>query len=201
MVRLLTFTLCFCLVLAGICSGGQNSRVKAALHVVPHEDRDCSTGVPVITDCTEISTTYEGCGGFDVFPVFFDLVEVTSLQYGLTWPSDWGTCVFTPCAGDQVEGAISAPGDGVTHIWNECHETSVVVTGFAWFEPVSPPATISLAVDPAAGFIGPTDCNGGRDFLIGLAAAGLCGIPGEDPCDCGCPVDPQTWSAIKGLFK
>jgi hypothetical protein len=189
------------LVLTGICSGGQNFQVKAALHVLPHEDRDCSTDFFNDTATTEIYTTYEGCGGFDVFPVFFDLVEVTRLQYGLTWPSDWGTCVFTPCAGDQVEGAISSPGDGVTHMWDVCYETSVVVTGFAWFGPVAPPATISLTVNPTASFIGPTDCSGSSDFLIGLAAAGVCGIPGEDPCDCGCPVDPQTWGAIKRLFE
>ncbi len=180
---------------------GSNLYYKAALHVLPHESRTCTAAWPVITACAGITTAHPGCGDFDVFPVFFDLVEVGRIEYGLTWPAQWGDCVFTPCAGDNVVGGIVSPGDGIAHEWDRCFQAEIVIPGYAWFSPTVTPGQITLATNPLTGFLGATDCDGVRDFAIGLAASGVCGIPGEDPCACGCASEPRTWSGIKSMFR
>jgi hypothetical protein len=180
---------------------GRNLSLKAAVHVVPHQERSCETGVPEIEDCVEISETLSGCAAFDAFPVFYDVVEVKRVDYALTWPAEWGSCSFTPCAGDYVEGDISLPGDSMTHTWNQCVETWSVVTGYATFGPPSVSGYIGMAAHAEAGFLGTTDCSGVRDLPIGRAFAGVCGVPGEDPCDCGCPTGGVSWSAVKAFFR
>ena len=187
--------------ISGAALAGSNLYYKAALHVTPHEERTCTTGRPEITDCAEIATVYPGCDDFDVFPVFFDLVEVGRVEYGLSWPVQWGDCVFTPCAGDNIIGDIVSSGDGIAHEWDQCYQAEIVIPGYAWFSSPVTPGQIVLTTDPLTGFLGATDCDGARDFAIGLAASGVCGMPGEDPCDCGCGSEPRTWSAIKSMFR
>jgi hypothetical protein len=182
-------------------TAGSNLFYKAALHVVPHEERTCEAAWPEITDCAQVNTTYEGCYDFDVFPVFFDLVEVGRLEYGMSWPAGWGDCLFTACAGDRTLGGIVSPGDGIAHEWDECHQAEIVVPGYAWFSSTVTPGQIVLVANPSTGFFGATDCDGARDFAIGVAASGVCGIPGEDPCTCGCGVEASTWSEIKTMFR
>jgi hypothetical protein len=200
MAKILVIALSTLLVVAVAVSAGSNSGFKMSFHVLPHEDRSCGSNWPVITGCSEISNTYAVCGEIDVFPVFYDLVEVRSIEYGIDWPEDWGSCVFTPCAGDFVEGDIVTPGDGVAHEWTECYVAWSVVTGYAWLT-ASSPGIIVPVVNPATQAFGTRDCDGVGDLALGIASAGVCGIPAEDPCDCGCPVEPQTWSAIKGMFR
>jgi hypothetical protein len=189
------------LLLVPIVAAGAADEVKVAIHVLPHEERSCGAGIPVITDCADIETTYDGCEAFDVFPVFFGLAEVNRIEYGLTWPVEWGDCVFTPCAGDRIVGDIAAPGDGVIHEWNECHSAWSIVTGFATFDAVSIPGGITPTVNPQTGLLVATSCSGGWVFATGLASAGVCGAQGDDPCACGCPSNPTTWGAIKSLFQ
>ena len=187
--------------LSGIALAGSNLSFKAALHIVPHEERTCISGWPEITDCSEINTVYPGCDDFDVFPVFFDLAEVRRIEYGLAWPAAWGDCAFTPCAGDNITGAIVSPGDGIAHEWDACRQAEIVVPGYAWFSSMSTPGQIVLTVNPLTAFLGATDCAGTRDFAIGLAASGVCGMPGDDPCSCGCGSEAHTWGGIKSMFR
>ena len=147
------------------------------------------------------ATTTEPGFSVDAFPVFYNLNFVSSVDFGLTWPAAWGSCIYTPCAGDDVEGDIVNPGDGVLHRWSECRQTWAVIPGYASFGPPDPPAQIALTTNPTTGSIGTTDCKGLRDLAILLAAAGVCGTPGDDPCSCGCPMEAQTWSSIKFLFR
>jgi hypothetical protein len=155
----------------------------------------------VITDCADIVTSYGGCGEFDAFPVFFQLAEASMIEYGLNWPPDWGSCVYASCTGDNVIGDIVRPGDGMIHEWNDCQEVWGVIAGYAWFDAPPAPGVIVPTVNPVSGRFGVTDCNGSWDLAIGTASSGVCGVPGDDPCDCGCPADPKTWSEIKALFK
>ena len=187
--------------LASAALAGSNLSYKGALHVVAHQPRGCDTSWPAIGACGEIRTTYPACSDFDVFPVFFDLVEVRRIEYAITWPADWGACIYTACAGDNVIGDIAYPGDGIAHEWNDCYRTGIVIPGYAHFEGPVSPGLLVLTPNPETGFLGATDCTGRRDFAIGLTAAGVCGIPGEDPCDCGCGQEYQTWGAIKALFE
>lgn len=197
----LTAAMLLILSLSGTAPAGSNLYYKAALHVTTHEERTCDAGWPEITDCAGINTVYLGCGDFDVFPVFFDLAEVGRIEYALSWPAAWGDCVFTPCAGDNIIGDIVSSGDGIAHEWDQCYQAEIVLPGYAWFSSPATPGQIVLTTNPLTGFLGTTDCDGARDFAIGLAASGVCGIPGEDPCDCGCGSQPRTWSAIKSMFR
>lgn len=189
------------LLLAGTVLAGNNLYYKAALHIAPHEERTCEAGWPEIADCTEINTVFPGCDDFDVFPVFFDLAEARRLEYGLSWPAQWGDCVFMSCAGDHTTGSIVSTGDGIAHEWDQCHQAEVVVTGYAWFSSPVAPGQLILIPNPQTGFLGATDCDGTRDFAIGLAVSGVCGIPGDNPCDCGCASEPRTWSELKSMFR
>ena len=201
MNRALTLFILISLVLGGSASAGRNPDLKIAIHVVPHEDRSCGGPWPRITDCSEISSTYEGCDGFDVFPVFYDVSEVKRIEYGLTWPPGWGSCTFTACGGDIVTGDIVSPGDGVVHEWNECQFGWSLVPGYARFGPPAFPASVAPTSSSVTGSLGATDCHGEWNTPAGIASAGVCGVPGEDPCACGCGVDASSWSAIKAIFR
>jgi hypothetical protein len=200
-LMLVLATACMSIVFPASSMAGSNLYCKAALHVTSHEERTCDAGWPAIAECGDINTVFPGCDDFDVFPVFFDLAEVSRLEYALSWPAAWGDCVFIPCAGDHMAGGIASPGDGIAHEWDQCHLAEVVIPGYAWFSSPVTPGQIVLTANPATGFLGATDCNGTRDFVIGLAASGVCGIPGEDPCSCGCTSDLHTWGEIKRLFR
>jgi hypothetical protein len=201
MKRLTTVAILVVLVLATGALAGSNANYRFAVHIMPHETRTCSSNMPVITDCTQIVTTYGDCGEFDAFPVFYELTEVSRIEYGLKWPASWGSCIYTACAGDNVQGDIVWPGDGVIHEWNECQTFWGVVAGYAWFGPPAEPGIIVPTVNPGSGIFGVTDCQGSRDLAIGSASSGVCGIPGDDPCTCGCRSGSRTWSEVKALFK
>jgi hypothetical protein len=189
------------LLLSGTLLAGSNLSYKAALHVIRHDERTCTSGWPEIADCGGINTAYPGCDDFDVFPVFFDLTEVERIEYGLSWPVAWGACVYTPCAGDAIAGGIVLPGDGIAHDWDQCYQADMVIPGYATFSSPVTPGQIVITANPLTGFLGATDCGGTRDLSVGLAAAGVCGIPGEDPCSCGCGSELNTWGAVKSMFR
>jgi hypothetical protein len=201
MLRTLTLLTLISVGFGTAATAGMNTDHKIALHILPHQQGTCEAGFPEITDCGSIVTTYSGCNEFDVFPVFFDLTEVRRLEYGLNWPGQWGSCVYTPCAGDNVEGDIVQPGDGVVHEWADCQTGWAIIPGYAWFAAPSPPATLIAVPNPATGFLGVTDCSGDADPPIGIAASGICGVPGDDPCTCECALEVHTWSAVKSLFR
>lgn len=195
----IVFTLIFMVATSALA--GKNANYRFAVHIMPHETRTCSSNMPVITDCTEIVTTYSDCGEFDAFPVFYELTEVSRIEYGLNWPATWGSCIYTPCAGDNVLGDIVSPGDGMVHEWNECQTLWGMVAGYAWFGAPAAPGIIVPTVSPVSGVFGVTDCDGSRDLAVGISSSGICGMPGDDPCTCGCISETKTWSAVKVLFQ
>jgi hypothetical protein len=89
----------------------------------------------------------------------------------------------------------------MAHEWNECQQVWGVIAGYAWFDAPPVPGIIVPSVNPASGGFGVTDCSGSWDLAIGTASSGVCGFPGDDPCDCGCPSNSRTWSEIKALFE
>ncbi len=201
MTRLIAIGVLLVLVITSMAVAGRNSNYRFAVHIMPHETPTCSSNMPEITDCTDIVTSFNDCVEFDAFPVFYELTEVSRIEYGLNWPASWGSCVYTPCAGDNVTGDIVWPGDGMVHEWNDCQTFWGVIAGFAWFAAPPEPGIIIPTVSSVSGAFGATDCDGSRDLAIGTASSGVCGIPGDDPCTCGCVSEPKTWSAVKALFK
>jgi hypothetical protein len=200
MRRQITLTVVLSVVLASSLLAGKNTDYRFAVHLLPHEARACSSNIPEITDCTQIETTYEGCDDFDAVVIFYQLAEVSRIEYGLQWPASWGSCIYTACAGDNVIGDIVSPGDGMIHEWDTCQTTWSVVAGYAWFGAPAEPGIIVPTVSPVSGLFGATDCDGSRDLAIGIASSGVCGLPGDDACTCGCFSEPRTWSEIKALF-
>ena len=174
-----------------------------ALHVRAH-DSSCKS-IPAFLECTDILTTYEGCGDIDVIPVFFDLAEITVAEFGLQWPAEWGTCSFTRCGGDLALGGITNPGDGIAIAWSQCRQGGSLTPGFGWLQP-SGPGMISACPNPATGDIGVVNCAPSPgpyyDRPVRIYRAGVCGTAG-DRIECGGPqaVKPTTWGAIKAMFK
>jgi hypothetical protein len=200
MSRVFVLAAMLCLLLAAAGFAGMNGHHKVGLHILPHETRSCSENFPVITQCPEIIHTYPGCGEIDAFPVFFDLVEVTAVEYGLTWPATWGNCVYTACGGDVITGDIVSPGDGISHQWSSCLQEAVIIPGYAWLDIQGFGGVAAPTEHPGTGFIGTTDCDGMNDVPLGGYSAGVCGFPGDDPC-CLCGTQKTTWGEIRMMFR
>lgn len=190
----------FCVLLFTAGFAGSNATHKIGLHVLPHDARSCSENFPVITQCPEIIHSYPGCGEIDVFPVFFDVVEVSAIEYGLFWPPVWGNCVYTTCSGDVTSGNIVSSGDGISHHWSNCHQAWVIIPGYAWLDIQGLAGAIAPVANPGTGFIGTTDCDGLSDVPVGAYSAGVCGVPGDDPC-CLCGTEKTTWGQIRMMFR
>ncbi|MFH1313840.1 MAG: hypothetical protein ABIJ00_11530 [Candidatus Eisenbacteria bacterium] len=200
MLRIYVLAALLCVLLSAAGFAGSNEKHKVALHILPHESRSCSENFPVIEQCPGIIHTYLGCGEIDVFPVFFDLIEVTALEYGLTWPAVWGNCVYTACGGDVINGNIASPGDGISHQWSSCRQVPVIIPGYAWVGIQGLGGGIAPVAHPGTGLIGTTDCDAGKDVPLGIYSAGVCGVPGDDPC-CLCGTRKTTWGEIRMIFR
>ncbi len=178
---------------------------KVALHVQSHNSKmNCERWLPGIEDCTDIETTYPGYA-FDVFVVFHDLTDITSVEFGLSWPPEWSySCAYTPC-GDEVEGTIAWPGDGVIQTWSQCQDGEAKIAGWAWMY-ADGPGRICPTAHPVTGRIGVVDCNAhfveiffpNPDFTV---CAGVYGEIGDDPC--GPLSDPPSisWEGVRRVLR
>jgi len=82
-VRVICIILTASVLLVSSSMAGSNASHKVAVHVMSHTSRTCSKSFPAITSCADIVTTYADSGDIDVFPVFYELEEVTGIEYGL----------------------------------------------------------------------------------------------------------------------
>ena len=204
MVRALLCACAMIHILSASAFPGINADHKVAVHVMPHESRDCTKNFPAIEACGDIATTYEGCGDIDFFLVFFNLVRWQGMEYGLWWPPQWGECVYTTCAGDLFIGDIVSSGDGLAAACFECQHTEIVVAGFAWVLAETPGTVCPvLSPCPTAPHLGVGDCSefgGELDFARCSFCAGICGAIGDDPCG-PTQTEARAWGAVKALFR
>ncbi len=161
-------------------AAGVNAATKVAVHVLPHRGstRTCAEAQSMIARCDDIRT--EECElDVDAFPVFFDIAEFRRLDYGLTWEGS-STCIFTSCS-DHTIGNIVHPGDGITHIWNNCQRRSVVIPGWAQ---ISGRGRVCVVEHPAYGAIRIQDCaqNPTYDEPLAVFCAGIGNAEGDDAC-------------------
>jgi uncharacterized repeat protein (TIGR01451 family) len=178
--RLSAISLLMLILLAGSVLAGNNPDAKVAVHVVPHDySRTCTVNFPEFDSPCHTRPIYVGCDGVDVFPVFFDLVEYQGFEYSLTWPGS-ESCVFTSCS-DLHIGNITASGEGISQVWFGCRH-GLGMPGFGWIEP-SEPARVCVTPHPIGGAISILDCAEGLDQPWCVFCAGVCGEPGDDPCD------------------
>ena len=195
-MKILAIALALTMLFSAVAFAGMNPDHKVAIHVDVHASRSCTKSFPVIADCTEIITTLAGPDA-DCFPVFFDLVGIRGMEYGLTWPGMY-TCVFTSCSELTIGGIVNV-GDGVAHAWTECIYGAVVIPGWGWIYDYGMVCPIS---NPATGKIGTSDCDNIEDAPVATYCAGIGGYQGDDPCVCDpSGVDASTWGGIKGMFK
>jgi uncharacterized repeat protein (TIGR01451 family) len=179
----------------------RNPSTKVAIHVKPH-GTDCSM-MPGFASCSEITTTSSACGEVDFIPVFCELNEIVALEFGVTWPAEWGTCVFAACDCDSWVGDLSQPGGGLAEVWLSCQRSWSVVTGYGWLSATGP-GLISPCLHPEFGHLGVYNCAEGDstwyDPAQTVIPAGVCGAVGMAPCG-GTGIQPSTWGAIKAMFK
>lgn len=199
MLRLACSFLALVFIAGGTAYAGANIDHKVAVHVLAHETRACSKNFPTISSCEDIVTEFQGCGDIDVFPVFYELAGVTGIEYGLTWPEEWGSCVYTKCAGDFSIGDVVGPGDGLAQAWDDCQELSVVIAGFGWLA-AADSGMVYMVSNPRTGSLGTADCDFVEDAPIDTVAAGVGGMSGDDPCETFLDRGANSWGEIKDLF-
>ncbi|MFH1218984.1 MAG: hypothetical protein V1694_00830 [Candidatus Eisenbacteria bacterium] len=179
----------------------RNTYFKVAIHVKSH-DVECES-VPAFQYCTQISTTYQGCGEVDVVPVFFGLAEYSVVEFAVDWPQEWGSCTFTRCKGDIAVGNIVHSGDGIAIAWIDCQYAIIVAPGFVSLHATTP-GLISPHSNPATGELDVVNCAPSPgpyvDYPVAVIRAGVCGATGEVPCSTT-RVQPSTWGQIKAQFK
>lgn len=203
-MRIIAIVLALVLVAGSALAGlGHNPVHKAAIHIKNHPT-SCAVNYPTFANCVAIQHTYGGCGDVDVMPVFFDLSEFTSVDFGLTWwinPSL--SMVWTRCLGAGAVGTISHSGDGTVITWGACQQAYSVAPGYGWLS-VSGPEIIYPDRNPVTLRCGVTDCQPSPgpyfDSSSQYSAGGICGIVGDDPCT---PVGTRhsTWGAIKAMLR
>ncbi len=184
---------------------GVNRTAKVAVHVLPHNDTmTCVRHFPSLEGCQDIITTSSE-HDVDFFPVFYDLVEYTSVEYSVTWPGTY-SCVFTSCTESTV-GTIRWPAghgdpeqweDSIWSVWIECQQGPVAIPGWGWlYEPN--PSMICIVPHRISGAITLVDCNAGPNWLQCNFCAGFAGAAGDAPCGASRTED-KTWSEIKAMF-
>jgi hypothetical protein len=185
------------LVLPCYLAAGANDNVKFALHLAPHGTYTCKSQ-PVINSfgdlVREIDTIPQD--GLDVFLVVFDYDSLTVVEYGLTWPSDWGTASTHVCiANSLVVGSIVNPGDGMAFAWigATCKIPSdrpggntppFFVTSYSWMLPTGP-GEIRMKDDPPTQEIGVVECRSeelrGYEYVTHVYDAAVQVAPHDGP--------------------
>lgn len=153
----------------------------AAIHVVAH-GTSCKS-LPALDSCDLINTAYIGMGDVDVIPAFYWLDSYTAVEFGLSWPADWGTCSFVPCGTGVVLGSICNPGDGIIKLWPTCQGGASIVVGYGWLTAQSS-GRVELIDSPwpLNGRLGVSDCAQTFHPPIATYSAGIGWIAGDEPC-------------------
>jgi len=161
--------------------------------------------LPTFTDCDSIVTTSPDSVDVDVIPVFFGLSQYTVVEFGLTWPEEWGSCSYTICTPTINVGNIVYPGEGIASAWSTCQSGWSVTHGFGWLAPTGP-GMISVIPDSATGDYGAVDCGDPPyyDRPDSVYSAGVWGASGDDPCaepERGEPEGAGESGGIRGYYR
>jgi hypothetical protein len=180
-----------------------NGHVKMALHVRQHA-KGCSGvtlgGFDDIVWSLPTWSTDPSTGGIDVFLVVFDYDSLSGIEYGLSWPPEWGSASTRSCIPDPVSaGTIIEPGDGMTLLWETgCkiplgwpggNTAPFLLAACTWLMPTGP-GWIRVTENPASMSDGVFDCGSpdyrGYEYVSDCYCAAV-GI--ESP---GCNVSPTN---------
>ena len=167
---------------AVVCSKASGSaKLKVAIHVMEHAPGPMKA--PVFTRLDQLVTSYPGTGEIDFIPVIYDLDGYLRLEFGLTWPEEWGSCQFAVAAGDIWAGGLAEPGEGIAIAWRSCQHTWSVSTGCGRLVATGP-GRICPTSNPVYRRIGAVNCaspEAAFDSAQGVYCAGIGGAPGDHP--------------------
>jgi hypothetical protein len=199
MKKVLVLAIALTFALSVTALAGDNPLIKLGLHTKAHPT-SCTKNYPTFPTCASIITTTELCE-FDVMPVFFDLAEITVVEFGLTWPEEWGTMSWVRCKGTIAVGGILNPGDGTAISWSTCQYVWSMAPGYGWLIATGPGMICPIPYY-ATGDYGVVDCISPVEYdrPMCVFCAGACGATGDDPC-LPTAVEPSTWGSIKSMFE
>jgi hypothetical protein len=202
-----------------------NGCVKMALHVEAHGTHSCATkSVLTINSFNDIVRNVDSvASGVDAFMVVFDYDSLRVVEYGLTWPAEWGSASTFCCVPNNVTtGTIINPGDGIAIAWTGdplCripndrpggNTPPFWVTSYLYFAPTGPGQIVIKDV-PAVGLPEVQSCDnespvytcvnhvyfgGVLMTLTSLYDGELCSGYCEHPS-----VEPTTWGSVKSIFR
>jgi hypothetical protein len=206
MKKVLVIAIALTFVMAAVASAGMNPAWKVAVHVKAH-GTVCKS-LPAFPTCSTINFWWgdslsETPGEIDVIPCFFNMVNFTVLEFGLSWPTDWGSTSWFRCKGILAIGNIVNSGDGTTISYGEC-QTGVTHTtpGYAYLIPTT--AGLILPVPhPLSGKLIVVDCTPSPGPYADPPQCVFAGgylMPGDEPCQ-PTGIEESTWGSIKSMFE
>jgi hypothetical protein len=204
-----------------------NGHFKLALHVERHGTHTCSAKnaltIASFDDIVRNLDTFDGAG-IDAFLVVFDYDSITSVEYGLSWPAEWGSAESFVCVPNNLSiGSIVNPGDGMIFSWTgdpSCripngqpggNTAPFFVTSFTYVVPTGA-GEIVIRDDPDFenpptfdGKTAVTSCGGDStripsypEYVYDAGIQMPTGIYEGPP---RFATEPSTWGAIKSIFK
>ncbi|HVP57687.1 MAG TPA: hypothetical protein VMU02_06280 [bacterium] len=195
-------------------TGTANENIKFALHLVAHATKGCGgkgTPLPVISSFNDIVRRVNGTPtDLDVFLVVFDYDSLSEIEYGLTWPKDWGTASTQVCVPSLAIGTIDTSGAGMAFAWDYAtlckipqghpggNTPAFFVTSYTWLAPSSPGA-ITISKDPATLSMGVVECR--EDQYRGYEHIYWAYNAAIDQAPESTYVEPVSWGKIKSIFK
>lgn len=184
---------------------GMNPDVKVAIHVMLPEARTCTENFPVITGCEDVETSVPGMNHeCDVFPVFFDLVEYSRLDYAIVFWTMAMSVTFNSCSEHATVEALDYDTRwNVSQTWDECQPGPVAVPG--WFSVGFGEGQVCVEPHPSTDSRNVGDCR--EPMGIDHPPCGFCaGIGHTSGCYPCAPCEPSssddaTWGGVKALFR
>jgi hypothetical protein len=179
---------------------------KLALHIAAHNAKQNCGNMPTFATRDNIVRQVSGTGDYDVFMVVFGFAGFTgggftNVEFGLSWPAEWGSASTTHCA-DLAIGGIINPYDWLSISWTTCQTTPAIrAVCWSWIN-ASTSGQVQIEYRPGDDpFLGMVDCafveiDAESIFFAGVDMNPWEGVP--DPINA---TEPTTWGNIKAMFR
>jgi hypothetical protein len=194
-----------------------NGHVKFALHLAPHGTYTCKKQPTISIQGDIVNNLDAFSAGVDAFMVVFDYDSLKVVEWGLSWPSEWGSASTFICVANPISvGGIVNPGDGIAISWGDpaCripnglpggNTAPFFIPAYSYLIPTGT-GQIEIWDDPPTTSIGVSSCGDESQavysYVMHVYYAGILmsggGIYDGGPTHA---TEPTTWGAIKSVFK